>query len=323
LSIQHFCVHDGPGIRSVVFLKGCPLRCSWCQNPESWSLAPELAHKARHCIGCGTCVKTCAVGAMKGPGNWAESDCTRCFECVDSCPSGALTRFGEPRGRDEILAELAKEFALYRQSGGGVTFSGGEATLFPAFLAGMTAALRAEGVHIAVETCGLFRLRDTAPAETLATDEDGWARFSAQPNWQAIGALDLLLFDLKILDSARHREHCGADNGYILDNFRLLAGLARAGRGPRLWPRLPLVPGITDDDDNVRAIARFVRECGVGAITLLPYHNLGVEKFAWLQRETPFRDNLLPEERLARARCIVKEEGLRWFESGEEDYDAA
>lgn len=326
-SIQHFCVHDGPGIRSVVFVKGCPLRCVWCQNPESWSPGAELGHKARHCIGCNSCVRTCATratGAMQRPGEWVDADCTRCFRCVDTCPSGALTRFGEERTRAGVMAELAKEFALFRQSGGGVTFSGGEAMLFPEFVAALGGELRATGIHAAVETCGLFRLGSEALAtEALLADDNAWQSFAAHPSWHALSALDLVLYDLKIVDRASHREHCGADNTHILANFRRLAELARAGHGPALWPRLPLVPGITDDEDNVRAIARFVRDCGLRGITLLPYHNLGAEKFDWLRKATPYREALLPEERLSRARRIVEEEGLRWFESGEEDYALA
>lgn len=323
LSIQHFCVHDGPGIRSVLFLKGCPLRCSWCQNPESWSLAAELGHKRRQCIECGTCVKTCPTGAMTAPGSWSLDACTLCFECVKTCPSAALTRFGESRSPDDVLAELSKEFALYRQSGGGVTFSGGEASLFPEYVLALVGPLRRAGIHTAMETCGLFRLRHAPSLEALVGQEATWDRFAAQPLWQALAGMDLILFDLKLMDRARHREHCGADNARIHRNFRLLVALQRAGRGPRVWPRLPLVPGITDDDDNVRAVARFVRDLGLRGITLLPYHNLGVEKFDWLRKEARFRERSLPEERLARARRAVEDEGLRWFESGEEDYDFA
>lgn len=319
-SVQHFCVHDGPGIRSVVFLKGCPLRCSWCQNPESWAKGPELGHKQRNCLNCGTCVSVCPTGAMTAPGQWSTDDCTSCFQCVGACPGNALTRFGESRSPADVYAELAPEFALYRQSGGGVTFSGGEASLFPDYVHALQTPLKAAGIHTAMETCGLFHLKQVKPLAQLLGDAAAWERFSRQILWQALGRLDLLLFDLKIMDSARHREHCGADNARILDNFALLAGLAAAGRGPAVWPRLPLVPGITDDEANVRAIARFVRDCGLGVITLLPYHNLGVEKFDWLRQPTPFRDQLLPEERLARARRIVEEEGLRCYESGEEDY---
>lgn len=319
-SIQHFCVHDGPGVRSVVFLKGCPLRCSWCQNPESWSLHAELGHKRRQCVGCGTCVRTCQTGAMKAPGVWSLEQCTRCFRCVDTCPSGALVRFGETRTPAQVHAELAKEFALYRRSGGGVTFSGGEASLFPEFIATLVEPLKNEDIHVAMETCGLFRFQHLRPVAELLDDTGAWRAFASQILWQAIGRLDLLLFDLKIMDRARHREHCGADNVHIHANFKLLAALARAGRGPQLWPRLPLVPGITDDEANVRAVARFVRAAGHDAITLLPYHNLGVEKFDWLRMPEGFSAGLLHEQRLQQARRIVEDEGLRWYESGEEDY---
>ncbi|NJD30469.1 MAG: glycyl-radical enzyme activating protein [Gammaproteobacteria bacterium] len=319
-AIQHFCVHDGPGIRSVVFFKGCPLRCSWCQNPESWRLEAELGHKRRRCIECGTCLKTCPTGAMKAPGQWAPETCNQCFRCVASCPSGALTRFGEPRTAADVHAELAKEFALYRQSGGGVTFSGGEASLFPEYLVSLLDPLRADGIHVAMETCGLFRFRHLRPLDELLADGDAWCAFESQVLWKAIGALDLVLFDLKLMDRARHREHCGTDNLPIHDNFRLLAGLVHAGRGPQLWPRLPLVPGITDDEDNVRAVARFVRQAGLGAITLLPYHNLGVEKFDWLRRPEAFSAATLAEERLLQARQLVEDEGLRCYQPGDEDY---
>ncbi len=318
-SIQHFCVHDGPGIRSVVFFKGCPLRCSWCQNPESWRRESELGHKRRRCIECGTCVKVCPTGAMRAPGQWAAEACTRCFRCVASCPSGAMTRFGEPRTAAEVHAELATEFALYRQSGGGVTFSGGEASLFPEYLVELQAPLRAGGIHVAMETCGLFSLGSWGSPDELLADGDAWHAFSSQLLWQAVGGLDLVLFDLKLMDRARHREHCGADNERIHGNFRLLAALMHAGRGPRLWPRLPLVPGVTDDEENIRAVARFVRESGLDAITLLLYHNLGVEKFDWLRRPATFSAAMPPAERLQQAQRIVEDEGLRCYESGDED----
>jgi len=180
--------------------------------------------------------------------------------------------------------------------------------------------LRAGGIHVAMETCGLFHFRHLSPLDELLADGDAWHAFSSQALWQAVGGLDLVLFDLKLMNRARHREHCGADNVHIHDNFRLLAALMRAGRGPRLWPRLPLVPGITDDENNIRAVARFVRETGLDAITLLPYHNLGVEKFDWLHQRQTFSAAMLPEQQLRQARRIVEDEGLRCFESGEEDY---
>lgn len=322
-SIQHFCVHDGPGIRSVVFVKGCPLRCVWCQNPESWRREAEMGHKAHSCMECKTCVAICPTGAMQRPGVWSEAECTKCFACVDACPSAALTRFGDALGVPQVLQELSGEYALFRRSGGGVTLSGGEAMLFPHFVAALGNALRAEGISIAVETCGLFRLPEISSSDNQsAAGAHLGTGPGLHPSWQALQALDLVLYDLKIMDPQRHKQHCGADNAAILANFRQLAALAKCGQAPTLWPRLPLVPGITDDAENVRDIARFVRACGLRAMTLLPYHNLGVEKFEWLHQPVPFRDTMLPEEALARSRRIVEEEGLRWFASGEEDYAA-
>jgi pyruvate formate lyase activating enzyme len=317
-SVQHFCLHDGPGVRSVVFLKGCPLRCTWCQNPESWSTRAELGHKARTCIECRTCVHVCPTGAMRGPGNWSDDACDLCFECVQACPSGALTRFGDARSAAEVFTEVSAEFALFRQSGGGVTFSGGEASLFPHYVLELLEPLREAGIHTAMETCGLFRLHHDAPVDELLGDEARWQAFADQPQWRAVGGVDLLLYDLKLMDDARHRTHCGAPNRHILENFQLLSSLARARRGPAVWARLPLIPDITDDEDNVRAVARFVRDCGLESLTLLPYHNLGVEKLDWLRKPVAFRASLLSEERLERACRIVADEGLQPFEPGEE-----
>ena len=323
-SIQHFCVHDGPGIRSVVFVKGCPLRCVWCQNPESWRREAEIGHKAHSCMACRTCVSVCPNGAMQHPGIWSQAECTKCFACVDACPSGALTRFGNAMSVQEILQELSCEYALFRRSGGGVTFSGGEAMLFRNFVAALGNALRTAGIHVAIETCGLFRLPELSPEKAHSVHAaDDRSDPMAHPSWQALRALDLVLYDLKIIDPQRHKQYCGADNATILTNFSRLAELAQSGQAPVLWPRVPLVPGITDDAENVRGIARFVRACGVGAMTLLPYHNLGVEKFEWLGQRAPYREAMLAEEILDRSRRIVEEEGLRWFESGEEDYAAA
>ncbi len=320
-SVQHFCVHDGPGIRSVVFFKGCPLRCSWCQNPESWSQEPELGYKERSCLQCRTCVSTCPTGAMHAPGHWDTEVCTRCFLCVDTCPGGALTRFGETRSPDSILNELSQEFALYRQSQGGVTFSGGEATLYPDFLGELLPPLRAAGIPTALETCGLFHLKATPSLSTLLTSEAEWQTFSTQKIWQVLSQLDLILFDLKIMDPRRHRQHCGSGNRRILQNFSLLTRLAQAGRGPKVWPRLPLIPGITDHPDNLHAIAQFLHQNRVNALTLLPYHNLGVDKYNWLRIPAKFNHAMLDNNALQHATHILQACGIRCYPSGEEDYD--
>ncbi len=156
-SIQHFCLHDGPGIRSVIFFKGCPLRCDWCQNPESWKQEPEIGFKEKLCISCGRCAAACPADALVRPVFRDDSLCIKCFSCADACPSGALVRLGVRKSADEIVREVTPEVPLYRESGGGVTFSGGEPALHPDFCAGLAERLRAGKIHVAMETSGMFR----------------------------------------------------------------------------------------------------------------------------------------------------------------------
>ena len=164
-AVQHFCIHDGPGIRSTVFFKGCPLSCVWCQNPESISPQPQLAFKAHLCVdGCRACVEACPTGAMTAPGQWSAADCTHCRACVDVCPSQAMVGYGEERSVDELLAELEPEFGLHKSSGGGITFSGGEATMHPEMLAVLAMRLKEEGLHLTLETSGQFRLKGLTEA---------------------------------------------------------------------------------------------------------------------------------------------------------------
>ncbi len=320
LSVQHFCVHDGPGLRSVVFFKGCPLRCSWCQNPESWSKDAELGYKATACLRCDTCVSTCPTGAMQAPGHWISDACTRCFRCVETCPGGALTQFGIKRPVENLLAELSQEFALYRQSQGGVTFSGGEATLYPTYLTELLIPLNQAGIHTALETCGVFHLQAVRPWEQLLTSTVAWEAFSAQRLWQMLCRLDLILFDLKLMNNLQHQQHCGSGNRRLLENFSLLTQLAQAGRAPGVWPRLPLIPGITDHPDNLQALAEFLHQSGVSVLTLLPYHNMGVDKFSWLQRPVKYAHPMLSEEALHTATQILQSNGIQCYTSGEENY---
>jgi pyruvate formate lyase activating enzyme len=266
-NIQRFSVQDGPGIRTTVFFKGCPARCRWCHNPESRASAPEIVVRATRCAHCGLCVQACPRGlaaeAVGGEPPTVVADledvadnadgCDLCGACARACPTGAREIVGVRMAEDEVVAEILADRIFFEESGGGVTFSGGEPLLQFEFLRALLSECRARGIHTAVDTCGF------APGEHIA----------------AIAPLaDLFLYDLKLFDDARHRELTGVPAPPIRDN------LARLGRaGSTIWIRVPIVPGMTDGNDNLEAIARFAATIeGVARVDLLPYHRLGLSK---------------------------------------------
>jgi pyruvate formate lyase activating enzyme len=298
-SLQHFCVHDGPGIRSLVFFKGCPLRCVWCQNVESWKTEAEIGFKAHLCIACGRCVERCPERAIAGPGQRDANRCRLCFTCVQGCPSGAMTRFGVKRTPEETVAELRPEFPLLRGSGGGVTLTGGEPTLFPEFAVELARLLRSEDIPVALETCGLFNLGRLRPL---------------------LAELQLVLFDIKVCDREQHRLLCGSENTVIKGNLRSLAQAARMGEGPPVWPRLPLVPGMTDGPANIRSWAGLLRDAGAPFITIIPYHQMGRVKRAWLGLPAGPDLRVPGDGEIAAAAELFASEGIRAFRPGEEDF---
>lgn len=208
-NIQHCCTQDGPGLRSVVFVKGCPLRCQWCQNPESWISEPEIGFKADKCLGCGQCLKFCPSGAISKPGQKNNEKCSGC-RCSEICPSGAIVKFGEYLSPKELAKKLAPEFPYFRRTGGGVTFSGGEAGLYPEFIAETASLLKSEGIHTAMETCGLWACKNGSDIF----------------NGGMLSNLDMILFDIKLFDDEAHRKYCGSLNITIKDRFILLADYA-------------------------------------------------------------------------------------------------
>jgi pyruvate formate lyase activating enzyme len=261
--IRRFSIHDGPGIRTAVFLKGCPLRCWWCHNPEGLSAAPEVVWRGERCTRCGACSVTCPEGALAWDGDAPQLDparCTLCGACADACYAEAREVLGRRMTVDQVVAEVERDCAFYEESGGGVTVSGGEPLAQPEFLAELLERCRARGLHTAVDTCG------HAPWATLDR---------IRPH------VDLFLYDLKLLDDERHRRYTGVSNAPGLAN---LQALVAAGHDVVL--RVPLIPGVNDDPESVGGIGAFVTSLPRAVrLEILPYHALGAAKYARLGRE--------------------------------------
>jgi pyruvate formate lyase activating enzyme len=263
--IQRFSVHDGPGIRTNVFLKGCPLRCKWCCNPESQSIRPELRHRGSRCKTCLSCVKNCRSGGaleFEGAPAFDRDICDECAEktCVDACPEGALFVSGMTMTVADVVRTVAADADFYRNSGGGVTFSGGEPFRQHGFLGEALVELRAAGIHAAVETCGFEDTSHLLKIEPL---------------------LDLICFDLKVADPVLHRRLTGRGNALIFENLSKLAAAARR----KIVLRFPLIPGATNDPSNVTKIAAIASGLGISAASVVPYHPMGRMKYAELGRK--------------------------------------
>jgi pyruvate formate lyase activating enzyme len=262
-SLQRFSTDDGPGIRSTAFFKGCPLRCPWCHNPEGLSLDADLMWYDVRCIGARRCLQACPAGALTLTSGGMHIDrgaCTRCGKCPAACPSGALELVGRDWEAAELAEELARDLAFYSASSGGITLSGGEPLLQRSFLLELLPRCRKAGLHVALDTC--------------AAVPDGWLE-------QVLPWVDMVLLDLKILDSERHRAATGLGNEMVLENARRLAS-----RRTRLWVRTPIIPGWTDDEANLRDLAGFIADelPHVERWDLLAYTNLGRPKYHRLDR---------------------------------------
>ncbi|MCT4563240.1 MAG: glycyl-radical enzyme activating protein [Maledivibacter sp.] len=261
-NIQKYSIHDGPGIRTTVFLKGCPLECWWCHNPESQKINPQLTFKPNKCIVCRECEKFCLHGAIsfKDEGfNYNESICKLCGKCAEICPSEALKFIGENLSIEDTIKAIEKDKIFYEESGGGVTFSGGEPLFQIDFLDGLLTASKQKGLHTAVDTSG----------------------YSTWENIKRIkDKVDLFLYDIKHMDDEKHKVYTGVSNKQILENLKKLA----LG-GKNIWLRIPIIPGINDDDLNIRRTCKYISSLNLNEVFILPYHNIAVDKYQGLGME--------------------------------------
>ncbi len=263
-NIMRYAINDGPGIRTTAFFQGCPLSCLWCHNPESQPSNPGIIFNQARCIACGACRHVC-------DNNCQPEKCTVCGACVDACCSGAREHVARRFSVSQLMDILKRDMVFYQQTGGGVTLSGGEPFCQPSFLFAVLEQCRQKSIHVAVDTSGHCEEQDLAQAAMLA---------------------DLFLYDLKLMDPATHANFTGRDNRLILDNLVSLTKLHN-----NVVVRVPLIPGFTDDDENLRAMSKFLSTLAVSAVELLPYHPTGSGKYANLHREYGLKDVPVPERK--------------------------
>ncbi len=292
-NIKKYALHDGPGIRTTVFFKGCPLKCPWCCNPESQAFQPEIIWFREKCRACGRCLEVCpraAVSAdVQGRRRIDPERCDLCGLCMEQCPGEALSLVGRPMSVDEVLREVNKDSVFHSRSGGGITLSGGEPLAQAVFASELLRRYKYDerGLHTAVDTCGYVEWRELV---------------------KVLPYTDLFLYDIKHMDSSEHCRLTGVGNELILENARRIADTGKV-----LIVRLTLVPGYNDSEKNVRGTAEFARSLnGEEEVDLLPYHRLGEHKYARMERKYALAGTKPPaDEYLAVLRRIVEEYGLR------------
>lgn len=290
-SIQPFCVDDGPGLRTCVYLKGCDMRCAWCHNPESISPLPETSYMEARCAGCGRCAQVCPAHSFEnGKHRFDRAKCDCGGEDTKVCPTGALTRVGSDRTAEDVVREVARDRRYFDRSSGGITLTGGEPMTQPGFVRALLTLAKASGIHTCVETNGAGRYKDYEGI---------------------LGCTDLFLVDYKLTDDEKHIEMTGRSNRGVIQNIEALCEA-----GAKVAIRCPIIPGVNDTDDHLRAIAEMTKRLNVLGFELMPYHPFGVSKSERLgkARQTQFT---VPEMQIVEGcrAAILSMGGREWRRS--------
>ncbi len=288
-NIQRYSVHDGPGIRIIVFLKGCLLSCKWCSNPESQDFSPELAYKEQKCITvaeCGWCKKECPANAIEDASDGKikinRERCIKCFKCVEACPAGALNSFGKEMTVKQVMDEVEADSIFYSRSGGGLTLSGGEPLMQGEFVHAVIAEAKKRRIDATIETCG-------------HADWENLARIAPY--------LKIILFDIKHMNSEKHEQFTGVPNTLILENFKRLR---EEFPTLHILVRTPLIPEFNDTEEEITDIMDYIKDIPNVSYELLPYHRMGQQKYEYIDRKYLMADCKLDEEKSRKLQELAK-----------------
>ncbi|MBV7273644.1 glycyl-radical enzyme activating protein [Clostridiaceae bacterium UIB06] len=289
INIQKYSVHDGPGIRTTVFFKGCPLKCWWCHNPESQNPGHEIMFFEERCTNCGVCIKRCPQKAVEVQEKYPKTDeskCTLCGKCTDFCPNSAKEYVGKDITAQELMKEIIKDEVFYDESGGGVTFSGGEPLVHIDFLNEILKLCRERGIHTTLDTSGFVK----------------WEKLE-----EIADKIDLFLYDIKLMNNERHLKYTGVENVNILRNLKKLSD-----KGCNIYIRMPIISGINDDDENINEAIKFVSSLNILQVNLLPYHKMGMDKYRRLKMQYNLTGMEKPSnERMEEIKGKFKNSGIK------------